>query len=161
MLLPASRIGAGGCPGYAALSQSDERPLLGLADDCVAFGRGAYLESTFGVDSVPRAGVGADPQEDMPMDRAAIRTRLLEIVGPDGLLDDPDELLVYEYDASDEVFAGHHRPDFTVLPRTAEQVSAVVRLANEVGLPVIPRGAGTGLAGGALALRGGHLGQRP
>ncbi|MCS7051552.1 MAG: FAD-binding protein, partial [Thermomicrobium sp.] len=75
------------------------------------------------------------------MDRAAIRARLVEIVGADGVLDDPDELLVYEYDASDEVFAGHHRPDFAVLPRTAEQVSAVVRLASEAGLPVVPRGA--------------------
>ncbi|MBO9359131.1 MAG: FAD-binding protein [Thermomicrobium sp.] len=89
------------------------------------------------------------------MDRATIRSRLVEIVGSDGVLDDPEELLVYEFDASDEVFAGHHRPDFAVLPRTAEQVSAVVRLANEFGIPVVARGAGTGLAGGALALRGG------
>lgn len=91
------------------------------------------------------------------MDRQALRERLLRIVGPDGVIDDPDELLVYEYDASDEVFAGHHRPDITVLPRTAEQVQEIVKLANEFGVPVTPRGAGTGLAGAALAVRGGIL----
>jgi len=91
------------------------------------------------------------------MDRQSLRERLLRVVGPDGVIDDPDELLVYEYDASDEVFAGHHRPDITVLPRTAEQVQEIVKLANEFGLPVTPRGAGTGLAGAALAVRGGIL----
>ncbi|MDI3340398.1 MAG: FAD-linked oxidase C-terminal domain-containing protein [Sphaerobacter sp.] len=91
------------------------------------------------------------------MDRATLRERLEAVVGAGGVVADPSELVVYEYDASDEAIAGRHRPDFVVLPETTEQVAAVVRLAREYGLPVTPRGAGTGLAGGAIAARGGIM----
>jgi glycolate oxidase len=82
---------------------------------------------------------------------------LRAVVGADSVLSDPFDLMLYEYDASDEAFAGNHRPEFAVLPRTAEQVAAVVRIARDAGLPVTPRGAGTGLAGGAIAARGGVM----
>src|SRR5207249_6557380 len=45
--------------------------------------------------------------------------------------------------------------DLVVFPRTTEQVAQVVRLANEYRIPFLPRGAGTGLSGGALAVAGG------
>ena len=48
-------------------------------------------------------------------------------------------------------------PDVVVLPRTAEQVSRIVQLANEYRVPVVPRAGGTGLADGAVPLRGGIL----
>ncbi|HVM31409.1 MAG TPA: FAD-binding oxidoreductase [Candidatus Limnocylindrales bacterium] len=48
-------------------------------------------------------------------------------------------------------------PDVVVLPRTAEQVSAVVKLANRYGIPVVPRAGGTGLADGAVPLRRGII----
>jgi len=91
------------------------------------------------------------------MDRAALRERLEAVVGASGVIADPTDLLVYEYDASDEAIAGRHRPDFVVLPQSTAQVAEVVRLAREYGLPVTPRGAGTGLAGGAIAARGGIM----
>jgi D-lactate dehydrogenase (cytochrome) len=48
-----------------------------------------------------------------------------------------------------------HQPDVVVVPATTEQVVGVVRLAKQAGVPVIPRGAGTGLSGGATPIRGG------
>jgi glycolate oxidase len=47
------------------------------------------------------------------------------------------------------------RPRIVVLPATTEEVAACVRLAREAGLPIVPRGAGTGLSGGALPVEGG------
>ncbi len=48
-------------------------------------------------------------------------------------------------------------PDLVVLPETADQVSEVVKLANRLKIPVVPRAGGTGLADGAVPLRGGIL----
>jgi glycolate oxidase len=82
-------------------------------------------------------------------------TRLLhdlkELFGSDGVLHQPEDLLLYEYDGSVEVA----RPACVVFPRTTEDVIAVVRLANRYETPIVGRGAGTGLSGGALARQGG------
>ena len=50
-----------------------------------------------------------------------------------------------------------HMPDLAVLPRTAHEVSEVVKLANRRGIPIVPRAGGTGLSDGAVPLRGGIL----
>ena len=50
-----------------------------------------------------------------------------------------------------------HMPDVAILPRTAEEVSEVVKLANRLRIPVVPRAGGTGLSDGAVPLRGGIL----
>jgi len=50
-----------------------------------------------------------------------------------------------------------HLPAVVVLPRTAQQVSEIVKLANRAKIPVVPRAGGTGLADGAVPLRGGIL----
>jgi len=50
-----------------------------------------------------------------------------------------------------------HMPDVAVLPRTAQEVSEIVKLANRLRIPVVPRAGGTGLADGAVPLRGGIL----
>lgn len=63
-----------------------------------------------------------------------------------------DRLLVYE---SDGLTAYRHRPAAVVLPSTTEEVQASVRAIADHGLPVVPRGAGTGLSGGAVAVGGG------
>jgi glycolate oxidase len=77
---------------------------------------------------------------------------LAAIVAPSPVLSAPDDLLVYECD-------GHTLdkapPSAVVFPTTAEQVAAIVKLANQYGVPFVARGAGTGLSGGALALDGG------
>jgi glycolate oxidase len=80
------------------------------------------------------------------MDSSVIR-QLRRIVGRDAVLDRPEELMLYEYDAG--VDKGH--PGAVVFPQNTEQVSRVMRLASEHKIPVVPRGAGTGLSGGAIA----------
>ena len=75
------------------------------------------------------------------------------VVGPDAVLYDEDELSVYEYDGA----LDRARPDFVVFPRTAEEVAEIVRVCNRYGVPFVARGAGTGLSGGAIPVRGGVL----
>jgi glycolate oxidase len=89
------------------------------------------------------------------MNHTQLIDRLGEIVGPSAVFHDAGDLLVYEYDGSVDGAVETARPSAVVLPTTTEQVAAVVRLANEAGLPVVPRGAGTGLSGGAVAQTGG------
>jgi glycolate oxidase subunit GlcD len=79
-------------------------------------------------------------------------TKLRRILGHSAVVDDETELLVYECDA---LTLFRNKPDVVVLPQTAEQVAQIVRLANEHRIPFLPRGAGTGLSGGALAVEGG------
>jgi len=82
----------------------------------------------------------------------AVAGELRAVVGADAVLTDPDRLLGYE---SDGLVAYRHAPDAVVLPRTTEEASEVLRVLHGAGLPVVPRGAGTGLSGGAVALGGG------
>src|SRR5882672_2025227 len=74
------------------------------------------------------------------------------LLGAGGVLSDPDELMVYE---SDGLTLFRALADFVVFPRTAEDVSLLVRLANREGIPFVARGAGTGLSGGCLPTEGG------
>src|SRR5918996_4501745 len=69
------------------------------------------------------------------------------VVGPTGILRDPNELLTYE---SDGLARLKSKPGCVVLPSTAEEVQAIVRLCHAEGVPFIARGHGTGLSGGAL-----------
>ncbi|RPH84913.1 MAG: FAD-binding protein, partial [Candidatus Rokuibacteriota bacterium] len=84
--------------------------------------------------------------------KSALRRELTALVGPGGVLSEPDELLVYE---SDGLTLFRALADFVVFPTTAEHVSAIVRLANRENLPFVARGAGTGLSGGCLPAEGG------
>ncbi|HYG98846.1 MAG TPA: FAD-linked oxidase C-terminal domain-containing protein [Terriglobales bacterium] len=77
--------------------------------------------------------------------------RLRKIVGDDGVLWRPEDVLLYEYDAG----LSKGTPGAVVLPRTSEQVSQVVRLAHETGVSLVARGAGTGLSGGSISRDGG------
>jgi glycolate oxidase len=76
---------------------------------------------------------------------------LERIVGPDAVLHAPEDLLAFEYDST----IARGLPDAVVFPANARQVSQVVHLARDLGLPIVPRGAGTGLSGGAVPVRGG------
>jgi len=78
--------------------------------------------------------------------------KLRQILEPTAIVEDETELLVYECDGL-PLFK--NKPDVVVFPRTTAQVAQIVRLANEYGVPFLPRGAGTGLSGGALAVEGG------
>ena len=88
----------------------------------------------------------------MLMTQTLIR-QLENILGPDAILHLPEDVLLYEYDGSIE----KGRPDIVVFPQTTREVSQIVKLAAQRDIPVIGRGAGTGLSGGALAPTGGLL----
>ena len=81
--------------------------------------------------------------------KSALRRELEAIVGPGGVLSEPDELLVYE---SDGLTLFRALADFVVFPTSAEHVAALVRVANREAMPFVARGAGTGLSGGAVAV---------
>jgi glycolate oxidase len=81
----------------------------------------------------------------------SVKKRLIEIVGPKGYLDRPEDLSLYEYDGS----VDKARPELVVFPRTTEDVSAIVKITAEHGIPIVGRGAGTGLSGGAIPVAGG------
>ena len=75
-----------------------------------------------------------------------VRT-IADAVGPDGVVSDPAQLRTYECDG----LTGHRVvPALVALPRSTAEVRAVVRACHECGVPFVPRGAGTGLSGGAL-----------
>jgi len=76
-----------------------------------------------------------------------VADRLRAIVGADQVITHPDRLVAYE---SDGLTAYRVAPRAVVLPETTEQVSKVLRVLHEEDIDVIPRGAGTGLSGGAL-----------
>jgi glycolate oxidase len=76
---------------------------------------------------------------------------LAAAVGTASVLTQPAELLTYELDAGMDMAV----PDAVVLPSTAAQVCAVFQVARKWRLPVVPRGAGTGISGGAIAEHGG------
>jgi glycolate oxidase len=79
--------------------------------------------------------------------------KLIEIVGEGNFTDKLEELVPYSYDASMNV----HRPDAAVWPESTEQVSEIVKFANEFKIPVVPRGAGTSLSGGVIPIHGGII----
>lgn len=86
------------------------------------------------------------------LDRAELEREVQAIVGADGVLRTEAERRVYDGDA----YTLHRaQPDAVALPRTTEEVSAVVVLCARRGIPVVARGAGTGLSGGATPVRGG------
>lgn len=74
------------------------------------------------------------------------------LLGNESVIVDPASLRVYECDA---LSAYRHLPELVVLPETVEQVQAILALCDESRMPVVARGAGTGLAGGALPVTGG------
>ena len=82
---------------------------------------------------------------------AGVKKALQGIVGQDNFSEQLIDLVSYSYDASDH----SHRPEASVWPNSAGQVSSIMRLANEHRFPVVPRGAGTGLTGAAVPVSGG------
>jgi glycolate oxidase len=85
---------------------------------------------------------------------AAFIESLRAIVGSEGFLTNPSELVVYECDA---YTLEKMQPHAVVLPKDTEEVAAVVKLCAEHKLPIIPRGAGTSLSGAVLPVTGGVM----
>jgi glycolate oxidase len=79
---------------------------------------------------------------------------LTALLGAENVIHHHDELVVYECDG---YVIEKKVPDVVVFPTSTEQVVKVVRLCNEFDVPFVPRGAGTSLAGGTLAVGGGVM----
>src|SRR5713226_6270117 len=79
------------------------------------------------------------------------KQELAAMLGPRGYLHRPEDLLLYEYDGS----VDKARPELVVFPRTTEEVAAIVKITAEHKVPIVGRGAGTGLSGGSIARAGG------
>ncbi len=77
--------------------------------------------------------------------------KIQEIVGKENVLEDKETKICYSYDATNL----RYLPDLVVFPRSAQEISAVLKLANEFRFPIVPRGAGTGFTGGTLPVEGG------
>ena len=102
----------------------------------------------------------ARPEERMVgtvVNRETLVEKLRNIVGRDAVFSRPADLLVYEYDGSVDGAVETAAPSAVALPTTAQQVAEIVLLARQAGLPVVARGAGTGLSGGAVPQQGGII----
>ncbi len=86
----------------------------------------------------------------MAFSRSFLR-RLQKISGKSNVTSQKEELLCYSYDATGNSFL----PDAVIFPGSEEQVCAILKLANKEKVIVTPRGAGTGMTGGAVPVKGG------
>jgi len=80
-----------------------------------------------------------------------LQQRLIEALGQDAVKTAPEDLAVYAFDA----YSQAQPPSVVVLPSSTREVAATVKIANDCGEPIVPRGAGTGLCGGAVPAKGG------
>src|SRR5436189_1039581 len=85
------------------------------------------------------------------MNRDKLFRELRAVVGDEYVLVEKEDVIVYEQDGS----IMQAMPEIVVLPGSAEEVAAVVRAAKQANVPIVPRGSGTGLAGGAVPAEGG------
>ena len=76
---------------------------------------------------------------------------LRSLLGPKGLLHRPEDLTLYEYDGG----VDKARPELVAFPRATEDVVGIVNITRRHGIPIVGRGAGTGLSGGSVPLAGG------
>ncbi len=85
------------------------------------------------------------------MDSQTLIARLRSLLRDEQVLTEPEDLTVYAFDGTALL---NQLPACVVLPESTEQVAAVMSLAHEQGVPVVPRGAGSGLAGGSVPVAG-------
>lgn len=81
----------------------------------------------------------------------AVLSKLKEIAGKQYVLTAKEDLICYSYDSTPLA----HMPDVVVEPANTGQIAAIIRLANEMKVPVVPRGGGTNLSGGSIPVDGG------
>ncbi|WP_170461216.1 FAD-linked oxidase C-terminal domain-containing protein [Ruegeria arenilitoris] len=87
------------------------------------------------------------PNPDVLARKASVLARLRQVLPEDAIIADPSETRAYECDA---LTAYKCAPMIAVLPSSTQEVSDILRICHDEGVPVVPRGAGTSLAGGAL-----------
>lgn len=103
------------------------------------------------ITELPRSAMSPLFERLSATQKAIVVRELCELLGERFVLSNPYDLMLYEYDASID----RSTPDIVVLPATTEEVAAIVKIAARHEVPVVPRGAGTGLSGGAVPIYGG------
>lgn len=83
--------------------------------------------------------------------QAKVFEELCDAIGRENVFDNIEERVCYSFDATKEKSI----PDLVIRPHSTEQVSSIVSIANKHNIPVCPRGAGTGLSGGSVPIKGG------
>jgi len=87
---------------------------------------------------------------------SAVVDELKNIVGPKNVVLDAEKLEAYSHDETNKEEYGH-MPEVVVTPTTTQEIAEIVKLANRELIPITPRGAGSGLSGGAIPIYGGIL----
>src|SRR5579875_1955104 len=123
------------------------RPVLPAGAPGAPAGRAAHPRT----DAILRGAVELADVRRRIEDRDALASILRDALEPSRVFSHPADLLAYEYDGS----ALASLPDLVVLPTSAEEVAAVVRIASRFDVPLVARGSGTGLSGGAITPIGG------
>jgi glycolate oxidase len=100
------------------------------------------------------AAVNASSDPKARGSKTEIYEELVSFLGKDWVLHTPEELIVYECDG---LTLHPQLPDFVVFPSSTEDVVQIVKLAGRYKMPFLPRGAGTSLSGGAIAVDGGII----
>lgn len=77
--------------------------------------------------------------------------KLTDIVGKERVMLSKEDRICYSYDATGK----EGKPDVVIKPKTAEEVSSIVKIAGQEKIPVVPRGAGSGFVGGSIPIHGG------
>ncbi|MEO6883582.1 MAG: FAD-linked oxidase C-terminal domain-containing protein [Bacteroidia bacterium] len=85
---------------------------------------------------------------------AAIVAQFKKIIPPEFVIEHPDKLADYAHDETEDLT---YFPELVLKPNTPEQISEILKICNAENIPITPRGAGTGLSGGALAVCGGVI----
>jgi glycolate oxidase len=84
---------------------------------------------------------------------ASLVDEFRSIVGNEWFLDTPEDLATYSYDA----FFPEFRPDAVIVPGSTDEISQIMRVANQEKIHIIPRGAGTNISGNSVARKGGVI----
>lgn len=105
------------------------------------------------ITELPPPSTSALYERITPSKKAEVVQELSALLGNRYVLHSPYDLMLYEYDASID----RSVPDVVVLPASTEDVAAIVKIAARHHVPVVPRGAGTGLSGGAIPIYGGII----
>src|SRR3990170_7016753 len=85
--------------------------------------------------------------------------KITDIVGKEKILTSDEDRICYSYDATGKTWSERSEslgmPDIVVKPKMTDEISAIIKIANEENIPVVPRGAGSGFVGGSIPVKGG------
>lgn len=114
---------------------------------------GHALDATLARTMATSSAAAHPASSGQPAGHEALVRDLQQALGVDSVLQAPEDLIAFEYDATIE----RALPEVAVFPATTDQVAAAVRIAEAHSRPVVPRGSGSGLSGGAVPVLGGVL----